>query len=144
MRRHRARLAGLAGRSFALLALALTQAAHAGDAPVEEDYTLHCSACHGADGRGTPGVTPSLRGIGRLLDAPGGRAYLGRVPGVAQAPLSDARLARLLNWVLDRYGDAPPNPPYAADEIRALRSEPLRDTRAARAALVTPDAAPPR
>lgn len=125
------RVAAVIGLSVALV----PAAAGASGAPVEEDYTLHCSACHGADGRGTPGVTPTLIGVGALLDAPGGRAYLGRVPGVAQAPLSDARLARLLNWVLARYSGAPPDPPYTPAEMRALRRRPLRDTRAARAGL---------
>ncbi|MGH0028835.1 MAG: c-type cytochrome [Myxococcota bacterium] len=114
---------------------AAAQPALAGTPPVEEDYWLQCAACHGADGGGTPGVTPSLREVGPLLAAPGGRAYLARVPGVAQAPLSDARLARLLNWVLEHQAGAPPRPPYSAAEIGALRSDPLRDTRSAREAL---------
>lgn len=123
---------------LALLAPSASPAAAGTAVPVEEDYVLHCSACHGLDGAGTPGVTPSLVGVGALLQAPGGRAYLGRVPGVAQAPLSDARLARLLNWVLARYSGTPPVPAYSAAEIGALRSHPLRDTRSARAALAAP------
>ncbi len=105
------------------------------DVPVTEDYILNCSACHGLDGKGTPGVTPSLLDVGRLLALPGGRSYLARVPGVSQAPLSDARLARLLNWVLERYSGAPPVPLYTATEIGELRAFPLRDTRSARQAL---------
>ena len=111
------------------------RAAAATDVPVAEDYALNCSACHGRGGAGTPGVTPSLHGIGRLLALPGGRSYLARVPGVSQAPLSDARLARLLNWVLERYSGAPPAPLYTAAEIGELRASPLRDTRSARQAL---------
>ena len=49
--------------------------------------------------------------------------------------LFDARLARLLNWVLERYASVPADPPYDAREIGALRSDPLRDTRGARASL---------
>ena len=105
------------------------------EVPVIEDYVLNCSACHGLDGAGTPGVTPTLHDVGVLLRLPGGRSYLGRVPGVAQAPLSDARLARLLNWVLERYSGAPPAPLYTATEIASLRASPLRDTRSARRAL---------
>ena len=105
------------------------------EVPVVEDYVLNCSACHGLDGAGTPGVTPTLHDVGVLLRLPGGRSYLGRVPGVAQAPLSDARLARLLNWVLERYSGAPPAPLYTATEIASLRASPLRDTRSARRAL---------
>jgi len=125
-------------KALALAGALVLSAAAPGRAevPVSEDYALNCSACHGLDGAGTPGVTPTLHGLGPLLAATGGRAYLARVPGVAQAPLSDARLARLLNWVLERYSDAAPEPPYSADEIGRLRSAPLRDTRSAREALV--------
>ena len=45
----------------------------------------------------------SLRGLSQLLSAEGGRAYLASVPGVAQAPLGDARLAALLNWVIRAF-----------------------------------------
>lgn len=100
-----------------------------------EDYALHCSACHRLDGTGTPGVVPSLHGAGALLVTPEGRRYLARVPGVAQAPLSDARLARLLGWVLLSFSGVSPEPPYAADEVGALRASPLRDPLAARRAL---------
>jgi mono/diheme cytochrome c family protein len=107
-------------------------AAAAADPPVREDYLLNCSGCHGPDGLGTPGVAPTLHGLGPILEAPGGREYLARVPGVAQAPLSDARLARLLNWALAEYSDASPKPPYAAEEVGRLRRLPLRNAPAAR------------
>ena len=107
----------------------------AGAPPASEDYLLHCSACHGPDGTGTPGVTPSLHGLASLADTPEGRRYLARVPGAAQAPLSDARLARLLNWVLARFGGGAPTPPYSGAEVGPLRRDPLRDPVAARAAL---------
>ena len=100
-----------------------------------ESYLLHCSGCHGVDGRGVPGTTPSLHELAVLLALPGGRAYLGRVPGVAQASLSDAELARLLNWVLAEFSQVTPEPPYSTAEIGELRADPLRDTVAARAAL---------
>ena len=77
---------------------------------MEEDYLLHCTACHGTDGAGTPGVTPGVRDLAAILAVDGGRAYLARVPGVAQAPLSDARLARLLNFVLEHYSGVTPEP----------------------------------
>ena len=100
-----------------------------------EHYLLHCSGCHAADGRGTPGLTPSLHGLTRFLETPDGRAYLGAVPGVAQAPLDDGALARLLNWVIAEFSKerpAPPPLPYSAEEIRGLRAGPLRDPAAAR------------
>ncbi len=119
-----------AGPALGLAVLLFAAPARA-EPPVEEDYLLHCSACHGMDGAGTP-VTPTLVGIGWLLEAKGGRAYLARVPGVAQAPLSDARLARLLNWTLERYSGKRPDPPYAASEVGELRRAPLRDPLSAR------------
>ncbi len=105
--------------------------------PVAEDYLLSCAGCHGMDGRGVPGVVPSLEQTRRLAGLTGGREYLARVPGVAQAPLSDARLARLLNWVIAEFGRAedaggPQPAAYTAAEIGPLRRAPLRDPAAAR------------
>ncbi len=125
-----------------LLALALRAgAAEAPAADASEDYLLHCSACHALDGTGVPGVVPTLHGLAPLLQAPGGRSYLARVPGVAQAPLSDARLARLLNWVLERFSSVEPEPRYGAAEVGNLRASPLRDPGPVREALL---AGPPR
>lgn len=106
--------------------------------PEFEGYVLHCSGCHRVDGRGVPGVAPDLHEIGPLLQTKAGRAYLGRVPGVAQAPVSDEELARLLNWVLTEFAGKSPDPAYSAQEIGALRAEPLRDPLAARRALLVP------
>ena len=104
-----------------------TQPTWAAEPDALEDYTLHCSACHTLDGGGTEGLVPSLRELAPLLDHPQGRAYLIRVPGVAQAPLSDARIARLLNWVLAEYSKTTAEPPFGQDEVAAWRSHPLRD-----------------
>jgi len=103
--------------------------------PESESFLLHCSGCHQSDGRGTPGVAPDLRKIGVLLDLKGGRDYLGSVPGVAQAPVGDQELARLLTWVLTEIAHRAPEPAYTAKEIRRLRAQPLRDPIAARKAL---------
>ncbi|TMA34310.1 MAG: cytochrome c [Deltaproteobacteria bacterium] len=113
-------------------ALVLCGAAAAAPAP-GEDYLLHCSGCHHADGAGVPGVVPPLTGLAPFLATPAGRAYLVRVPGVAQAALDDARLAALLNWVMREMSGADPHPAYDAREVHALRADPLRDARAARA-----------
>jgi mono/diheme cytochrome c family protein len=106
--------------------------------PNSENFALHCSGCHRLDGGGVPGVAPDLREIGPLLETPAGRAYLGRVPGVAQAPMDDEELARLLNWVLTEIAETAPRPAYTAREIGILRAEPLRDPVAARRALFAP------
>jgi mono/diheme cytochrome c family protein len=95
--------------------------------PIEEAYVLHCSGCHGLDGAGIPSLVPSLRELAGLLDHDDGRAYLVRVPGVAQAPLPDRELAALLNWVMEQLSGVPNFAPYTSDEIGHWRSQPLRD-----------------
>ena len=66
--------------------------------------------------------------VSRFLSISGGREYLGRVPGVAFAPLSDAHLAVLLNWSLETF-DPKHIPadfrPYRAAEVGRLRAIPL-------------------
>jgi len=103
--------------------------------PPEEAYQLHCSGCHGPDGAGRASFVPSLRGLVDVLETPGGRAYLARVPGVAQAPLESAALAELLNWVLRELSDERAFEPYEAYELEKWRHDPLRDPAAARARL---------
>ena len=93
------------------------------------NYTLHCEGCHLADGTASPGKVPALAGsVAQYLRVPEGRAYLGRVPGVANAQLEDADLAALLDWTLRRF-DAANLPadfvPYTADEVHRLRADPL-------------------
>ncbi len=118
--------------ALALASVALAAAVSQAGVPASEAYVLHCSGCHGPSGAGHPDFVPDLREIGALLDRPGGRAYLARVPGVAQAPVADAELADLLNWVLTEISRVPDLHPYGADEIGAFRREPLRDPVAAR------------
>jgi hypothetical protein len=108
------------------------------------DYTLECEGCHRADGSGTPGSVPALRdSVARFLALPGGREYVARVPGVAQAPLDDAALAAVLNWMFDRFDRAhvPADfAPYTAEEVGRLRAQPLLDAEAARKRLLAPAA----
>ena len=104
------------------------------------DYTLECAGCHRADGTGTPGSVPALRdSVARFLAVPGGRDYLARVPGAAQAPLDDAALAAVLNWMLEHF-DAANVPagfaPYTAAEVGPLRAHPLVDVEGARKQLL--------
>jgi hypothetical protein len=103
------------------------------------DYALHCMGCHLDDGRETPGRVPALTGMGRYLSVPEGRAFLVRVPGSAQAPIDDAALAALLNWMLQEFSpaDLPPGfVPYEAVEVGALRRQPLVDVSAQRQRLL--------
>ena len=113
---------------------------------------LECRGCHLADGSGSPDAVPALRGqVARFLEVPGGRAYLVRVPGSAQAQLTDAELAELLNWILRRFGPeelASRAEPYTAAEVARHRAEPLVDVESVRRDLVRqlarqPGAAPP-
>ena len=102
---------------------------------VEYDYVLHCGGCHRLDGTGSAQV-PTLHGISRYLDAGDGRQYLVRVPGIAQAPLDDARLADLLNYVLEEFGGGSASPPFGVAEVRRYRDIPLVDPVALREQLL--------
>ncbi len=95
-----------------------------------QHWTLNCQGCHRPDGTGSAGTAPSLAGtVARFLSVPGGREYLGRVPGVATSPLSDADLSEVMNWMLWRF-DKEHLPadfqPFTGAEIGRLRAAPLR------------------
>ena len=95
-----------------------------------QNWTLNCQGCHRPDGTGSAGTAPSLAGtVARFLSVPGGREYLGRVPGVATSPLSNADLSEVMNWMLWRFDQAhmPPDfRPFTAAEVGQLRTGPLR------------------
>jgi mono/diheme cytochrome c family protein len=97
------------------------------------DYKLKCQGCHRPDGRGDAISNPPMNGkVARFLSVPGGREFLGRVPGVATVDLNDARLADVLNWTLYRFDRAnlPKDfAPYTAAEVATLRKTPLRTER---------------
>ncbi len=113
-------------RLSALLLLMVIAAPGAAEAGERYDFTLHCAGCHKPDGSGSE-IVPSLDEVGVLYAIPGGREYLASVPGAAQAPLSDERLAALLNWMLEEFGNTTPQPPYGGAEVHRLRAKPLRD-----------------
>ena len=112
------------------------------------DYALECRGCHLADGAGTGTDVPDLRdSIGRFVTVPGGRAYLVRVPGSSQAPLDDAALAEVLNWMIRRFGPekvAHELRPYDAAEVARFRAEPLVEVAAERERLLESIAAATR
>ena len=109
-----------------LLAIAATASADP-----RGDYLLHCAGCHLADGRGNPPSVPSLAGpLGVIVSSREGRDYLARVPGAAQAPISDDALAAVLNWVLLQFNAAKlPRDfkPLRASEIAHSRARVLTD-----------------
>ena len=95
------------------------------------DYLLHCAGCHRPDGTGLPPSVPTLAGpLGALAASPEGRDYLARVPGAAQAPLSDEELAAVLNWVLEEFNcESLPDSfrPLEGPEVAASRARVLAD-----------------
>jgi hypothetical protein len=103
------------------------------------DYLMHCAGCHLADASGKPPYVPSLAGpLGRIAASPEGRDYLARVPGAAQAPISDGRLAAVLNWLLLEFnGDTLPKRfrPLSGAEVAKSRSSVLADPLKRRAEL---------
>jgi mono/diheme cytochrome c family protein len=116
--------------AFVLFVLAAGTALRvaAGTVAVEQartDFMLNCMGCHRADGAGTPPGIPALRNrVGYYLQIAGGREYLTQVPGAANAPLSDARLAAVLNWIVAEYaGVSAPAAwtPFTAGELAQSR-----------------------
>ncbi len=107
----------------------------------ETNYMLHCQGCHRPDGSGVPGAVPDLRGhVSVFLGSPAGRAFLVRVPGSANAPLSDRELAELLNWMAGHFDPAhvPTDfAPYTATEVATLRAQKLSKVKDERAAILS-------
>ena len=110
------------------------------DAAARSDYLLHCSGCHRADGSGAIPDVPSLRGpVGSLVGTAEGREYIVRVPEVAQSPLDDKDLSRLLNWMLREFNAQTLQEgfqPITDREVGAARKRVLADPLRARAAIV--------
>ena len=108
--------------------------------PPPVNYMLHCMGCHLADGSGGPPEVPDVRGeMGRLLSIEGGRAYLVQVPGAAQAPISDAELAGVVNYMLETFnaGTLPRDyAPLTEDEVALWREDWLPDVAAVREKLM--------
>jgi mono/diheme cytochrome c family protein len=119
--------------TVAVLLLATTSAR--ADSYEEHDYILNCSGCHRIDGSGSS-VVPALQKMPEVSGEAGAREYWVQVPGAAQAPLSDARLAALMNWLVERFTGQRPYPAYTAKEVAQLRKTPLRDPIAKRTTLL--------
>ena len=94
------------------------------------NYQMFCMGCHTPDGAGSEYV-PKIKGyIGYFLKTRPGREYLVRVPGSANSTLDDEQLAELLNWTILEFGESSvPEvfPYYTADEVGALRKQPLME-----------------
>jgi hypothetical protein len=119
-----------------LPAVAATPAA----TPVQSLYLQRCGGCHGLQGISAPRQVPTLRGqAGYFLCTPRGRAYIVRLPSLATAPIDDAQLAALANFVVFDLGagDGERYPRYTAAEVGVLRRQPLTDTALAQYRTVT-------
>ncbi len=104
------------------------------------NYMLECQGCHLADGTGSAGKVPALKGfVGRFLSVPGGREFLVRVPGSAQSALNGRELAEVLNWIIGRFGPEDVSRNFVAftpEEVARYRGRPLTDVKSTRSALV--------
>lgn len=130
----------MSGLRLCVIALSIVAWTTAASASPRTDYMLKCMGCHGPEGAEVVGKVPPLKdSVARFLNVEGGRAYLVKVPGTRQTPLSDERVAKMLNWLLPHF-DAQHMPkdftPYTGDEVKALRAEPLADVMATRAQLI--------
>lgn len=68
------------------------------------NYLLYCTGCHATNGAGKPPNVPTLRDeLGRMISVPEMRSYLVRIPGASQAPISDAELTDVINWLLVEF-----------------------------------------
>ena len=103
-------------------------------------YWLHCAGCHLLDGTSAPPEIPTLIDEpGRIAGLPGGREYLMRIPGVAQAGLDDAKLAEVLNFMLEAFSpSSTPTDfePFTAEEVARARQQVLIDPLRTRADIV--------
>ncbi|MEE2983764.1 MAG: hypothetical protein VX929_10755 [Pseudomonadota bacterium] len=96
------------------------------------DFMLECQGCHLPGGIGMPEISvPRLKGhVSKFLHSAEGRAFLLRVPGVAQSALSDGRLTAVMNWMVREFD--PENLPadfkdYRIDEVSQWRTQILRN-----------------
>ena len=68
-------------------------------------YLESCGGCHGLTGSSAKREIPELKGhVGRFACTAEGRAYIGRLPNVAFANLSDQNLAEAMNYMVFTLG----------------------------------------
>jgi hypothetical protein len=126
-------------RSVAALLLTLAAASTSAYVP-RVNYQLQCMGCHHANAEGENGRVPDMRGTLVPFSAwPEGRDYILRVPGVAQAPLDDAAIADLLNWMARNLSSVPLPEDfryYTTAEVAAARHRPMPAVQSRRAELL--------
>ncbi len=119
--------AGWAAAVLMCGAVAPAVAGQTGELSARANYILHCSGCHRLDGLGAiEGGIPTFPGsVAHIAGNDKGRTYILHVPGVTSTNLSDAALAEVLNYILDRWGGD--SPPFTAEEVTRRRAEPVAD-----------------
>jgi len=119
-----------------LILLALAVLTGPASADPHTDYLLYCRGCHLHNGEAVPDANvPSLHELAPLLKSAAGREYIVRVPGVSQTPMSDERLAGVLNWVVTEFNAnalAEGFKRYSAAEVNVARRKVLADPLKAR------------
>ena len=94
-------------------------------------YLLYCSGCHRPLGEGNPPNVPTLHNeLGLMMSVQEMRGYLARVPGSAHAPITDAELTDVLNWMLEQFNaDTLPEDfkKLTVEEVTKAREESLAD-----------------
>jgi len=119
-----------------ILALSVSLPVFAGP---RQDYLLHCGGCHLPNGRGSPPEVPTLvNELGAIMSLKDGRSYVVRVPGSSQAPIDNAKLAAVINWILSEFNsDTLPKDfkPLSEEEVADSRGDILMDPVAYRATL---------
>lgn len=134
------RVAALVAATLAASVAAEPSVQTAHTTPAELDYLQFCSGCHQSDGGGSvANHVPRLPdSVGHFARTAAGRAFLIQVGGVAQAPISDAAVAALLNWMLPAFDGANlPHDfaPFSAAEVAKARAARPGDLAAARAVI---------
>lgn len=94
------------------------------------NYILRCAGCHGVEAAGAPaaGIPPFPGLVGAFAGDEDGRTYLFHVPGVVGSSLTDAEIAAVMNYVMERWAaDSLPAAfvPFTAEEVAARRAIPV-------------------
>ena len=92
------------------------------------NYILRCAGCHGMEGLGTEvGGVPAFPGsVATLANDEEGRTYVVHVPGVVGSSLTEAEIAAVLNYVVERWGETSA-PAFTPEEVARRRAEPVPD-----------------
>ncbi len=119
-------------KGFTFLALLFALVTHSVFAASPRiNYLLYCSGCHRPLGEGNPPNVPTLHNeLGLMMSVQEMRGYLARVPGSAHAPITDAELADVLNWMLEQFNAETLPEDFkklTVEEVTKAREESLAD-----------------